>query len=310
MLNAKVLGLNGFGLVVPDLQQAKTFYQTFGLDSRQQGDALLLRSPGRDNDELVLTPGPCKRLHHVSFYIDPGQQSAFTDQLGRVGIKVSRTAPAGGQREGLWFQDPWGVWINLTPHIPSAIREENNLPLNDPDQRQRIDVAAWEEMGAGRPPLRLGHMLIFTPDLAANERFLCDQLGMRVTDRATGKVAFLGAGSGVIDHHCFGLIQGTHSGFQHASFQMPSFDDIGFGAGRMRAAGSVMRAPLRSQTNSSVHSTAQTSRPRMPALALIWPISAMPAPSVRPVSASMSKKANRRLKRNELPNGRRVMGNL
>ena len=47
----------------------------------------------------------------------------------------------------------------------------------------------------------------------------------------------MAAGSGVIDHHCFGLVPSTHRGFQHASFKVDSIDDIGFGAWRMNKAG-------------------------------------------------------------------------
>ena len=72
---------------------------------------------------------------------------------------------------------------------------------------------------------------------AEAERFLCDVLGLRVADRAVGKVSFLAAGEGVIDHHCFGLVHSTHRGFQHASFQVGGIDDIGLGAWRMREAG-------------------------------------------------------------------------
>jgi catechol-2,3-dioxygenase len=62
-------------------------------------------------------------------------------------------------------------------------------------------------------------------------------LGLRTTDRATGKVAFMAAGDGAIDHHCFGLIPSTHRGLQHASFKVGGIDDIGFGLWRMRQAG-------------------------------------------------------------------------
>lgn len=238
----RVLGLNGFGLEVPDLAAAKAFYETFGLEATEPPatelpGALLMRSPGRSNDELVLSAGTGKRLHHISFYFDPLLREAFLDKLTRAGLTVHDQAPPGGCRDGLWFQDPWGTWIHLAPHIPDALAQSRRSGAQDAGWHERVDVAAWQQLEGGRPPLRLGHVLIFTPELAKAESFLCDMLGLRVADRAIGKVTFLAAGEGVIDHHCFGLIQSTHRGFQHASFQVGGIDDIGFGAWRMRQAG-------------------------------------------------------------------------
>lgn len=233
-----VRGLNGYGLEVPDLAEGRAFYEKFGLTGEARGDAVVLRSPGRENDEVILTTGVRKRLHHISFSIDPADEAAFVDHLAAAGLNPGKLAPAGGgDRDGIWFRDPVGTWINLTPRIPTAIRQETNLPMNDPNSRARVDIAAWRELKPDRGPLRLGHLLIFTPDLDAAESFFCDGLGMRISDRSVGKVTFLAAGEGVVDHHCFGLINSSHRGFQHASFQVCGFDDIGFGADRMRAAG-------------------------------------------------------------------------
>jgi catechol 2,3-dioxygenase-like lactoylglutathione lyase family enzyme len=237
MTTPRVHGLNGFGLDVPDLAKALHFYGSFGLEIQQAGDAMLLRSPGRKNDEIVISRGATKRLNHLSFYFDPADREAFRATLSAAGLAVTDVAPAGGYRGGLWFRDPWGTWINLSPSIPTAMRAETNLPNNDPNRRERVDIAAWCELARERGPLRLGHLLIFTPEMQKTERFLCDMLGMRVSDRSVGKVSFLAAGNGIIDHHCFGLVNSTHRGLQHASFQVCGIDDIGFGTWRMREAG-------------------------------------------------------------------------
>jgi catechol-2,3-dioxygenase len=237
MTEPKVLGLCGFGLEVPELAVAQRFYETFGLQTRQAGPALLLACPARKDPEIVVTPARQKRLHHVSFFIAPGTTAAFADKLRGAGLAVGETAPAGGVRGGLWFQDPWGTWINLNPVRPPVAAPIVLPPSNCGGRSDRIDVHLWQEIEKNRPPTRIGHMLIFTQDWAKAEAFFAEMLGLRTTDRGKGKVAFMAAGDGVIDHHCFGLINGTHRGFQHASFQVAGFDDIGYGAWRMRAAG-------------------------------------------------------------------------
>ncbi len=237
MTTPKVLGLNGFGLEVPDLDVAERFYTTFGLNAARDDGALVLRSPGRSSDEIVIARGAQKRLQHLSFCIAPESVSAFADKLHKAGLKVQETAPAGMARAGLWFQDPWETWINLYPMRPEPAPIAAVPAYNFGGRSERIDVHLWQELEKNRPPSRIGHMLVFTPDFERAEKFFCDVLGFRATDRAVGKVVFMAAGEGLIDHHCFGLINSTHRGFQHASFQVPTLDDIGFGAWRMNQAG-------------------------------------------------------------------------
>ncbi len=230
MSEPQVIGLNGIGLEVPEAAEAEKFYGTFGLEARPRAGAVGFGSPGRVNDELLIIPGAAKkRMHHLSFTIRPADQAAFEEKLARHGLKIAATAPA--PRAGLWFQDPWGTWINLTTGESPYAKEHKG------ESSDRLDVHHWRALNRDPKPQRLGHMLMFTPDYEKSEAFFSDVLGLRTTDRAKGKVSFMAAGNGVIDHHCFGLIPSTHRGFQHASFKVAGIDDIGFGAWRMRAAG-------------------------------------------------------------------------
>lgn len=239
MEKAAISGLNGFGMTVPDLDIARKFYGTFGLDvtASADGQALLCNSPGRSGGEIVLVRGDHKRLHHLSFRIEPALAGPFARQIEAAGISVRDQAPAGWQRAGLWFEDPWGTWIHLDPQA-QAERPRVQMPeYNFGGAARRVDVNLWQTLDKSRKPSHIGHMLIFTAEWERAEKFYADVLGLRTTDRAAGKVAFMAAGKGIIDHHCFGLINSTHRGFQHASFQVPGLDDIGYGAWRMREAG-------------------------------------------------------------------------
>lgn len=233
----RVLGLSGFGLTVPDLDVARRFYATFGLDCTQSGQTVCLRSPGRIHDEITICPGREKRLCHLSFFIDPGTQEAFADRLAKEGIAVRDRPPWPDAAPGPWFQEPWGMWIHLNPMRPEASRDCPMPPENTGTSERRVNIHLWQEIDRRRAPLRIGHMLMFTQDWEKVERFYCNVLGFRTSDRANGKVAFMAAGDGVVDHHCFGLINGTHRGLQHASFHVGGIDDIGFTAWRMREAG-------------------------------------------------------------------------
>jgi len=233
----KVLGLSGFGLTVPDLDVARRFYTAFGLESTHSSQGVFLRCPGRAHDEVAIFPGREKRLHHLSFFIDPSSQDAFAERIAKEGIAVSMGPGVAGAAPGLWFQEPWGMWIHLNPMRPEPNPECPMPTANTGTSQRRVNVHLWKEIDRKRAPLRIGHMLMFTQEWEKVEKFYCDVLGFRTTDRANGKVAFMAAGDGVIDHHCFGLINGTHRGLQHASFHVGGIDDIGFTVWKMREAG-------------------------------------------------------------------------
>ena len=237
MQEPTVQGLSGFGLYVPSIEDAVRFYSAFGLEETDVATARGLSSPGRKHAEVMLHAGADKRLHHVSFHIHADEVDRFADKLRDKGIDIQDESPEPWDREGLWFQDPWGTWINLTPEQAMVREVPTPPPANGPGSQERVDVHLWEEVRKAEPPLRIGHMLLFTADWQKAEAFYQDTLGLRTSDRAEGKVAFMAAGDGIIDHHCFGLINSTHRGFQHASFQVRNMDDIGMGAWRMRDAG-------------------------------------------------------------------------
>jgi catechol-2,3-dioxygenase len=235
MHDLRVQSLAGYGLEVPDIDTARHFYTAFGLHAEEQKGALALACINRKVPSVLILQGPkgsSKRLHHISFFIKRDDAPRFHEYLSEMGLSLSRP-PFAAIRDGLWFQDPWGTWLNLT------YSEESN-PEPDPmqlDQSDRVDRHLWRELPRVAQPRKLGHMLLFTNEFEKTEMWFCKALGLRVSDRAVGKVSFLSAGTGIRDHHCFGLVNSTHRGFQHSSFHVDSFDQIGFGAWQMREAG-------------------------------------------------------------------------
>jgi catechol-2,3-dioxygenase len=235
MKSFKAQGLAGFGLQVPDLEAATRFYSTFGLECTATAPVAQLRSGGRHHTEVWLRSGPYKRLDFLSFIIAPGSEAALRAHLDAHGVR-EYDKPHPGLPDGIWFKDPWGTWINMTPQLLQAVAPVTLPASNLGARTQRVDVALWQELQTG-VPLKLGHVLIFTADWEAAETFYSEVVGLRTTDRTAGKVAFMAAGQGEIDHHCFGLVRSDHRGIQHASFQVATFDDIGLNAGRMHDAG-------------------------------------------------------------------------
>ncbi|RKP43919.1 VOC family protein [Pararobbsia silviterrae] len=235
MSAVRVHSLAGYGFEVPDVEVARSFYSAFGLESKHNGSALALGCADVSAPSVLVlkgAAGTAKRLHHISFFVEAADLPRFEERLHALGTPAT-TPDFAALRPGLWFQDPWGTWFNLTPlTLGDRVRAQPNP--SDPD---RIDVHLWQDLPTRPVPKKLGHVLLFTPDFVKAEAYLSQALGLRTSDRALGKVSFMAGGEGVRDHHCFGLINSTHRGFQHASFYVDSIDQIGFGGWHMREQG-------------------------------------------------------------------------
>ena len=226
----RIQHLAGYGLEVPDLAVAENFFTVFGLTPEHAGDLLQMHSRQAGPAEVLVLEAPHKKLHHLSFAIREDDLERFTKHLPTMGCAVV-TPPFGAIREGLWFQDPWGTWVNLVPMTPTS--SEPSVK----EREERVDRHKWRELDRHVRPNRLGHALIFTPDYQRAELFYQQALGMRTSDVVKEKIIFLSGGTGIRDHHCFGLVPSTHRGLQHSSFHVNSIDDIGFGARQLHQAG-------------------------------------------------------------------------
>ncbi|ALG10392.1 VOC family protein [Kibdelosporangium phytohabitans] len=221
-----VTGLLHIGLQVPSLDVGRAFYEDFGLHTTEHPDTLALRCTGRDQDQLVLSEGPDKRLRYVAFSVPAGALPDLQRKLEQAGVPI-----VDGPAEGLWLRDPDGGLVNL--------REDEPADWTHPDRKhnygstvERVDQPWWPQVMDLRPaPRRLGHTLFFTPDLARAEQFYTTMLGFRVSDRIPGIGVFLNTGAG--DHHVFGFLASSHRGLHHASFEVTGLDDIMIGARTM-----------------------------------------------------------------------------
>lgn len=75
------------GLIVPDLEVGKSFYELFGLHARISGNDVIMRCEGRDLDQIRLMQGPKKKLQQ-------GRCASPTCllRLGRVTLPPKRWA--------------------------------------------------------------------------------------------------------------------------------------------------------------------------------------------------------------------------
>ena len=77
-------------------------------------------------------------------------------------------------------------------------------------------------------PLRLGHILVFSPDVPRSVAFMTGALGMGLADQAQDVIAFCCARKDS-DHHVVAFAKSPSVGFHHASFQVGDPDEVGRG---------------------------------------------------------------------------------
>lgn len=223
-----VLGMLSFTLELPDLDRGIRFYTDAGLLADVHGNVANLRCPDQDRPSIILVAGaPRKRLHHLSLRADDldGIAAGVEEHGGRV---VS--APPGFEDNGLWVEDPHGMLIHLVDRpadTPPPVTGEA-FAVNAPGRVVRSHRSAILPRSAYAPakPLRLGHVLVFSPDVPRSVAFMTDALGMGLADRAQDIIAFTCARRNS-DHHVVAFAKSPGVGFHHASFQVNDPDEVG-----------------------------------------------------------------------------------
>lgn len=216
-------------LEVPDLAPGIAFYEDAGFDVTTQGARALVRCKGANHASLILIGGaPRKRLHHIALRADPAQFDAVRAAVSGLGGAVVE-APDGFD-DGLWVIDPHGVLVGLIDAPAPATLAANPKPfaINEPGRTVRIRRSAMPPRSrAAEPlPLRLGHILLFSPDVPKSVAFFTQALGMGLADHAGDVIAFCCARK-ESDHHVVAFAKSPGIGFHHASFQVKDPDEVG-----------------------------------------------------------------------------------
>ena len=224
-----VLGALSLTLEVPDLGQGVRFYTDAGLVAEMTGDVARLRCVEQDRDSIMLLGGKSrKRLHHISLRANDLDDIAA--KVAQSGGKVVG-APEGFEDTGLWVEDPHGMLIHLSdqPNDPE-LAQAPAFEINGPGRvvRKRRSAMLPQSAYAPAKPLRLGHILVFTPDVMKSVAFMTEALGMGLADHAQDVIAFCCARKDS-DHHVVAFAKSPGVGFHHASFQVGDPDEVGRG---------------------------------------------------------------------------------
>ncbi len=223
-----------YALEVPDQTRGDKFYQSFGLTpTAGPGDAAAFRPRLLDRECVLLYPGPRKHLHHLAFGAPGDAFDAVRGALGRDDVREV-DPPRGAPDGGVWVRDPDGNLVNVRDAAAVCPPADPVRPVNVPGRVARRGIRGCPDGATATQPRRLGHVLLFTPDLERLIRFYTRTLGMKLSDRSGSMIAFLRCST---DHHNLALLASPGPGFHHGSFEVGSVDEIAMGAAGMQEAG-------------------------------------------------------------------------
>ena len=225
--------IDHFALEVPDLEEGRRFYETFGLDVRDEEGGLALHTHGHPHRWGRLLQAPVKRLHYISFGIFAEDEAAFAAHLDAQGVK--RIAPPpGATADGVWFEGFDGLPLNI--RVGPKVTPDTKSPFECISVPSGECAAVFNSSAPKTHPRRLSHFAIFTSDVVAATRWYESVLGLRLADGSGPMVAFLHGAHGS-DHHLLALVGSTHRGLHHCSWDVGSVQEIGLGSAQMLRAG-------------------------------------------------------------------------
>ncbi len=219
-----------YALEVPDQAVGQRYYQDFGLrDATGASNAVRLRPARADRDAVLLYPGPRKRLHHLCYGATGPDFAEVRESIRRAGVK-ELDGPADAPEGGIWVRDEDGNLVSIREEAAPELPVDPPPQLNGPGYAPRQAVRGAPDRHGAPVPRRLGHVLLFSPDINRQVDFYTRVLGLKLSDRSDGIIAFVRCGT---DHHTLALLASGGPGFHHGSFQMGSVDEIALGAARM-----------------------------------------------------------------------------
>ena len=219
-----VHSLDHFVMDVPDLAEAKKYFDLFGLEVKEEGATLGLYCYGGSQRWGIIRQGTPKKLAGLCFGCFADDLPRFKEHLDKQGVSFE------GDDQSVRFADPMGLPLEIRIAARTANNELTPFDANGGSSDKR--AAPLRSECERTRPRRLSHLAMFTGDLDDGINFYRDVLGLRLSDRSLHIVAFMHAPHGS-DHHTIALLGGTGPGLHHTSWEVSSVNEVGVGANHM-----------------------------------------------------------------------------
>lgn len=226
-----VRSMQHLGLTIPDVEVGKKFYADLGLELVERQNTMVARCFGRDQDQVVMVEGAGKSIHHICFGARRDELSSIRTKLEAHGTRLL-DPPSQAAGDGIWFQDPDGLLVNIRIAEPAPARTDPEWVVNTPGHYRRVNQRGYPDTNIKIQPRRMSHFILFSPDVARKRQFYVDVLGLVLSDYIGNFIAFLRTVA-PSDHHVIGFMQSDRTGLHHCAFEVGNVDEIEIGAQRM-----------------------------------------------------------------------------
>jgi catechol 2,3-dioxygenase-like lactoylglutathione lyase family enzyme len=204
---------------VPDPHGLGAFYDEMGLSGDDAG-----RYRGTDGGATVQVEHHAFRrlLEVVVGAADDADLDRAAERSAARGVPVTRSSDA------VTIVDPHSL-VTFRVQVAEPFTQAP-IPAhvdNAPGTTVRRNARAGGVFAGPRPPRRLGHLVLGTPDLAATRDLLVDGIGFRVSDDMAPIISFLRCST---DHHNVGIVESPVPLLQHYSWECDDVDHVGHSA--------------------------------------------------------------------------------
>jgi len=220
MEQVRYRGLGYVALNVSDIDKSRAFYT----------DIVGLENVGESEGQVFLR---CSDTHHDIILCPAG---SVTPGLKRVGWEMESLDAVVAVGEDLRCAGIKTTPVSDTEAARLGIRDA--LRAVDPITGAMHEFYAHMDFGkdAFRPKHTnlegMGHVVLATPDLPASERFYCDVMNFRISDRIGNAVIHMRCFPNPL-HHSFGIGAASAAQLHHLTFMVAHVDDIGRANKRM-----------------------------------------------------------------------------
>lgn len=229
--------LDRFVFSVPDLQVAREYFTTFGLDVRETGGRLDLHTFGHPHRwGSIYESGKPKKLEYLSLGVYQEDYDPLRRHLDKIGVKTIDPHPLVDE-QGFWIRDPDGIALQIVVAGKSSPSQKGEafgpMYMTTP---KGTTVGINKRSVQPVRPIRLTHALLFCSDVPRSLKFYHDALGMRLSDHSGDGIAFM-HGAHSSDHHMLAFAKSSGPGLHHTSWVVRGIDEVGLGMEQMLASG-------------------------------------------------------------------------
>lgn len=225
-----LLGLHHIHLGVTDLAASTAFLQDFGLhQAEENGDLHYFRTAGSHKYSVIVEPTETAKLLGIAFEVDSEVDLARAVEEHGATAPAPLEGPAGGTFVTL--TDPDGKPISLVfggeKRAPDG-QERPVLDVNYGDVKTRKGISQHFVPVGPAQLLRMGHVGLFTTDMAAADKWYREVLGLLPSDifyaghpdNYLAGFYRIDRGDEWVDHHTVALFGMGRNDLHHVSFEV------------------------------------------------------------------------------------------